>query len=470
MEEQEERRLRQDAEITGERAAVISKAKLDSAVRRGIGEGRNRARRQNFLRIAGGGLAFAAALLLMLTVLRPAGDFGPDAPESAQQDWGTFEVFREKAEGDMKLTGILNRGAVVPLNGTIQKNGYTVTLKGAAADSRSMILLYSVKNDTAQPALIDGSAVEYPKGLRAATSYSGDVRLHSGETSYHTLSVSRTGKIEESSMTSVLNLIVTPDTPEAMISSSWKYRTEIAVPFELDLRALSAGERTTEYDRVLTVDGQRIHVRRTVVTPIATYVDVAYDKGNTKQIFGLIRSRLIAESGGRTEELAWLGSSSISETDTEESLEFESAASPDIDSLTLAIDGISALDRDKLTLVVDTDAMRVIKAPDSRISLEPAGTEYGKGYIAFKRTGGTPTGMAANMQLDYTFTDGNGVEHSSEGGDQSGTVSYSQTDADGAEVSLEYVYIGEKKWPQPLTFHIVHYPNPIMEAVKVRID
>ncbi|GGN99858.1 DUF4179 domain-containing protein [Saccharibacillus kuerlensis] len=468
MDEKVQKMLRSDAEVNSDQAAGMSRAKLDSAVRRGIREGKLRARRRSFFYASGGVLAFAAALLLTFAALQPAGNMAGDPTASVQRDWGEFEVFRESAENDTMLTGALNRGEIQPLEAAVEKNGYTVTLHGAVADSRSMILLYSVKNDSANAALLDNAAVEYEEpGYAMGSSYSGDRRVASGETSYEIVSVILNGDIEYSSA-AALNLIVTTDTPEALLSSSYKYRTEISLPFEWNPSMLVAKERTLEYDRVLTVDGQQIHVLRTLLTPIGTYVDIAYDDNNAKKIFNVIRPRLSIVHDGRTMELISDSSFSIGELDGGESIHFTGAVPENVDSVTLEIDGISALEREKLKLVIDTETMRVLEAPDDKTGVEPAGPRYGKGVIAIKRTGAHVSGLASNMLLDSVFEDGSGKQHDmeSEGHRGGSTGSMNETEAE----TFSYFDIGEEKLPQPLTFTIQSYPNPILEAARIRID
>ncbi len=473
MTETEEKMLRRDAVVNRDRAAEMPRSRLDSTVRKGIMRGKVRARRRNVFYASGGVIAVVAALLLTLAVLRPGGNILPDEKVAAQRDWGAFEVFRGKNGIDPMLVGALNRGEVKPIDKTVEKNGYTVTLQGVAADSRSMILLYSVTNGNDQAAIVDGDTVEYDAGSRGASSASeGSATLQPGQTDYRVLSVLKEEAVPESSE-AVLKLVFTTDTPEAMLSSSRKYRTESEVSFEMDGNALAAKERVWEYDRVLNVEDQEIRILRTVATPIATYVDIAYGEANTKQIFGLIRPRLLMNRNGQNEEIAWSGSYGMASSDGALTLQFAGHIPQDAeaDSIRLAIDGISALEPDRLKLVVDTDKMEVLEAPDSAISVESAESTHNAGYIAIKRIGVYPEGMASNMLLDSTFVDGEGFKHNLESETPGGEVSYSATDSDGEkQMTFEYVYIGQQKWPQPLTFSITNYPNPILLAAQVSLD
>lgn len=462
MGEKEQKMLRSDAEANREQAAEMSPVKLRSAVRRGIGEGRVRARRRSIFYVSGGVLAFAAVLLLTFAALQPAGHMADVPDVSVQRDWGAFEVFRERAEGDRALTRALDQGEVRPLEATVEKDGYTVTVHGAAADSQSMIVLYSVQNDSGEAAVIGEASVKYESpDSGMGSSSSGDRVLEVEKTSYQVVEVLLNGEAEYSTA-AMLELVLTPDHDKARLSSSMEYRTEIEVPFEFDRSGLAAREHTTEGNEVLSIDGQRIYVPRVLTTPLGVYVDITYDPNNTKKIFGLIRPKLIVHKEGKTEELPWIGS-------TNETMQFMGASSTDPDWIELEIDGISALERNKLQLVVDTEKMTVIEAPDQGVELEPAGEEYASGFVVVKKTGPVPNGMSSGTQLGSTFKDGNGVEHKI--GPSDGLVSHSMDGKEGeVTISREYLYIGDQKWPQPLTFDILRYPNPIMEKAKVRID
>lgn len=471
MTESKEKNLRQDADANHRQAAEMSRSKLDSAVRKGIGQGRIRARRRNVFYASGGALVVAAMLLLTFALLKPAGEFGPDSEISARQDWGEFEVFREAAEGDQRLIHALDHGEVRPSNVSERQKEYTATLQGIAADSRSMFLLYSVKNDSDRPIVISEKFESDNEGPGASSSSSGNDEVGPGQVGYRVLTVVLNPDTD-SWQNTALNLVLTSNEAKAVFSSSMKYRTEIELPFELDRSLLAAKERVWQEDPAasITIEGQRFYIVRTVATPIGTYVDIAYDEANTKKVFGVIRPRLTVERNGNIEELILSGSYSTDASGMSESLQFAGVVPEDTDSVAFAIDGISALDPDKLELTIDTEKMQVLKAPDSSVTVESAGDEYAEGYIALKRSGKHLNGMADNVLLDSVFEDGDGVEHEIEYTNSKGQMSYSSTEANGEEsTTWDYFYIGAEKWPQPLTFTIENYPSPIRQAIKIQL-
>ncbi|QDH21759.1 DUF4179 domain-containing protein [Saccharibacillus brassicae] len=463
MNERELHRLRQDAEANARQAAELPQFKLDRTTRQGIGRGRVRARRRRTLYGAGGVLVLAAALLLTLAALRPGSVLEPEARIAANRDWGAFEAFREAAEGDSALISALNRGEVRPVGTTVERQGYTVTLDGVAADSRSTVVLYSVTNKSGQQARIGDASVVYGRsGSESGSTQSGESLLESGGTSYHVLS--STSLEGQAGSASALRLILTSGDAKARLSSTNKYRTEIEMPFTLDRAALAARERTIQQERVLTIDGQEIRVTRLLSTPLGIYVDIDYAASNSKRIFGLIAPTLTIEQKGEAETLETVGS-------LNDALRFPGTALTRPDSVTLHIEGISALERDKLKLVADTEQMRIIRAPDAKISVEAAEPQYGgSGSIAFRRAGSLPEGMAGNMLLGSTFTDGSGARHELDSSGQ-GFTSRMTTGPEGdVTVTRDYFGIGTESWPQPLTFEIENYPNPILQKGSLRID
>lgn len=140
---------------------------------------------------------------------------------------------------------------------------------------------------------------------------------------------------------------------------------------------LKAQERILKTDKTLTVDGQKIKVNLVQYTPLSTYVDLEYDLNNDKQIFQLINPVLINTNGGATEKLFYpdivnSDNSEVYSDNTKFTLVFrnsQSSLNRQPDTVSLKTFGISAVEKNKMKIVVDLNKQQIIEAPGSTLSL-----------------------------------------------------------------------------------------------------
>lgn len=240
------------------------------------------------------------------------------------------------------------------------------------------------------------------------------------------------------------------------------------LPFELDPDMFKAETKKIAVNRTLSVDDQNIRVHQILYTPLATYVDLAYDEQNSKQIFQLLNPVLTGTTGERNMSMYYpdVITSANSEVYTDRNrstLVFSPHPLKAFDEVSLKVAGIAALDRKQMSISVDLNKKEIVAAPDQALTLaEPEGKE-GTGEIllgiTFKRD---PYLTSFFTRLADSFTDAKGNTHPFVEG-----VGASSRGTSGENVEETHMLnFGKeaKDYPQPLTIAIERYWAPIMES------
>ncbi|MDT3416528.1 hypothetical protein QO009_002397 [Brevibacillus aydinogluensis] len=128
-------------------------------------------------------------------------------------------------------------------------------------------------------------------------------------------------------------------------------------------------EKVYSVNKTVIVDGQAITVERVTVYPTQTEVAIRFDPKNSKRIFGFDNLRLVNEKG---ESFAFWGNGVSSHSVDEDSVVYylESSYFTPPEKLYVTADGIRALDKEKLHVVIDAKTGRLLQAPDDRLRVE----------------------------------------------------------------------------------------------------
>ncbi|REK61490.1 MAG: hypothetical protein DF221_16325 [Brevibacillus sp.] len=128
-------------------------------------------------------------------------------------------------------------------------------------------------------------------------------------------------------------------------------------------------EKVYPVNKTVIVDGQAITVERVTVYPTQTEVAIRFDPKNSKRIFGFDNLRLVNEKG---ESFAFWGNGVSSHSVDEDSVVYylESSYFTPPEKLYVTADGIRALDKEKLHVVIDAKTGRLLQAPDDRLRVE----------------------------------------------------------------------------------------------------
>ncbi|MHA6533977.1 DUF4179 domain-containing protein [Paenibacillus sp. BAC0078] len=501
MSEKEERILLQDAQEVNLNAETIREMKIYNAMRSGMAQGKKRSKRRFYSYGVGAVLAAAAAVFLIFSSIGlPAGDTDDSGLSGSVQaasttSWNDFAAYRNQPLHNRLVADILERDLVKPVRQSATNKGYRMDVDGAVTDGRKVYILFSVHNDTDKEVAPADTKIQfgdfevpYPhRGAALEMAYDSDSRIQPGQSKDFIYSTNYPSSIAYSKDVK-FTLILTGTSDQALVSSSNKYRTGLEVSFELDPARFKDQEHTLPVNRTFTVDGQKIKVRQVQYTPLNTYVDLEYDKANTKRIFSLLNPVLITTTGSQTNKLVYPGRITADNSEykdySQATLVFKHTGLNQPDSATLKIAGISALEPDRMKFVVDLKKQQVIEAPADDFEIVTSKQEHNatEAEILLRRTEshlfyytdsqGAVQAEYIGTWLDNNFTDANGRVHERTNRE---TALYNfggtTTSREGTGVHEMSLFFNNQAtaYPQPLTISVDHIWNPIMETQSIEL-
>ena len=502
MLEKEERVLKQDAQEVQLHAKEIQEMKIYNAMRSGMAQGNKRSKRRFYSYGAGAVLAAAAAIFVIVSSIGlPAGGtddsvLGGSVQAASTTSWNDFADYRRQPLKNRLVGSILERNLVEPVRQSASNKGYRMDVDGAVTDGRKVYILFNVHNGTDKVVDYGHTKIQFGdyevpdphRGAAMELVYSGESKIQPGENKNFIYSTNYPAAITASKEVK-FTLILSETSEQALTSSSNKYRTSLEVSFQLDPDEFKDQVRTLPVNRTLTVDGQKIKVRQVQYTPFNTYVDLEYDKANTKQIFSLLNPVLIATTGSQTEKLVYPGkitadNSEVYKDPSQATLVFRYTGLNQPDSATLKIAGISALEPDRMKFVIDLNKQQVIEAPTNDWEMVTSKEEHNataeeillrrKVTELFYYTDSQGAVQAENIGalLDDNFTDADGQVHDRTNRETPlinfGGTMVSRDGTGIVEMSLSF---GSQAadYPQPLTQSVWRIWNPIMETHSIEL-
>ncbi|GGF61856.1 hypothetical protein GCM10010912_03750 [Paenibacillus albidus] len=491
MTEKEEHMLRQNAQEVQQQAESLQEMKIYNAMKEGIEQGKRREKRRRYSYGLGGAVAAAAAVLLTFSLLEtPISNVAQEGVvqepgitremtgEKASQNWSDSELFRTPSIKDPSFVTALDRNLIQPVYKSVEKNGLEVEVLGAVTDGRKVFVLHSIRNNTDQEvsradATLDNGAFEVPSIGAWLDIIGRDYEIPAGQTSYYVYyanldpAVSYTKEMK-------FQVILTGTSPEALASSSNKYRTSLDIGFELDPLMFEDQKHTFYPDRTLTLGGQHINVHQVLYTPISTYVDLEYDPANSKYISELINPVLINKRAETIGKLYYPGKiytyNSVGERDkTKATLVFKASEYNPLNSLSLKAFGISASDKAQMQIVIDLNKREILESPENGLVIAGQEKGIGAGDILFRKEIGNAQWLIHRTEVDDSFIDAKGQIHKRQESRHSG--GYTITNKSGAATDEIPYNFGEEAqdYPQPLTLKVLKYDTPIMDTQAVEL-
>lgn len=482
MTEQEER-LRQYLRGVEAEAESVPDVRLDGAIRAGMAQGRQSRSGQRF-RIGWMAAALAAAVLVMfLPSLRPGG--GEQAAEHPAKaivkqpaSWGSLEVFRPEVEDNQTIRSALDAGRVLPLNESVSLGeDYKLTLNGAIADAKGITILYTFENFTGQR-VNHYLSLEDRKGAAIASFSTGGQYTEDSGSPRITRDFTQIFYEKDRDTFDSLQaaLTVMPDTPEAKLSSSTKYRKTLTVPFTLDRNKVLQGNRRFTLDRELVIAGQKVKVSEFYLGATGTYMTYSFDGKNSMKVFDFLNDRIVFDGSGEGQEL--YSHSAFTPRVGKITQIYPADSRFETGAFAFKADGILALNKDKLDVVVDLEKGKILKAPDDRLTLSPAMQDAQGNELIFRMF--VPETeyqtMGGTLSLDDNYTDGERSGHWLSSGKSSEGVVTSGTDTAAEENGVKgyyrefHYYLERQDLPQPLTFKLTNYPSPLHDPQSLRIE
>lgn len=472
MAEPEDKLLEDYFQKISTEAEGISDIKLNVAIHRGMQQsGRTRIPLRKGYSVAIFALV-AIALFIIVPWVNPT-----TKSEHAQlppQNWGALEVFRPVAEDNMTVKSALDTGMVKQIDdSTIEVDGLEFTINGLIADRRGVIVLYTFQNNKNQKVQPLGLTTERdPVSLNnnsGSTSFSPYVResdVSPGE-SHIIEQIVWDKNLKELPEQLTITLSVIPVSVEKSILNK-DFRTielSIAIPMDVDKDYFEG--KVVDLNDNISISGQKINIDEVYIGPTGIYMRELYSEDNTMEIFSMVSPKLLIGDGDNQEELRLARGSFLNEGI--QMRIYHNNNRRLTDPIRLEVEGITALDKSKLELVIDTEQQKIIKAND-QFSISVLENVKGEGYFMFSLLIPKKDGQISSQSgfsLDGNFTDAMGNDHRLEASNVAYPTDYIE-DAKGSTIISNFK-VREEKLPQPLSFTINSYPNDILEHHSIRI-
>lgn len=442
--------MRNDRERVDRAMERLPEAALDEAIRRGLEQGRKRAllvRRRNRLSLTMS-LSAMCVILLLTAFVRVSPAFA-----AMVRDIPGLSGFVELIEGDKSLLAALDNEFIQPVNVSVEKNGYKLTVDGIMADEGRLVILYSGEgpgvtdqSDIDNFKLLNGNGEQLVAGIYSSHFPSGD--LENAGTTMHNYIDAIMGENTE--------------LPESIRFSVQLQGQWLEVQFSVEHDRFNGMREAIVVDKTFEIAGQHFTIKDAVITPLQVKLTVVSDPSNEKRSNNFINIALVDEKGRRYTSKGGFG-----ELDTEMTYYFQSSYFEQPEELTLVAEGLYLSERYK-TFVINTETGETIAAPDQRIALDS--TEQTADGIDLR------IGMSnldkTDAMLGYTLFEHKGTFKDAGGKtypilDRSGVqIEWS---ASGDTPAYYYYRIPKAEYKQPLTFDVKQYPGYVMEPISIPI-
>lgn len=462
----EERLLKEYFDEISRELEDIPQVKMNVAIRSGIsGPARYRTSARKRFAVSVAVVLAAAALFAVPWIGKLPKPLEPQNLSAPSQMNEAFTPYFWKAINDTTVASAIEAGLIERVSGvTAEQNGFVLKVDGIAADRKGIMILYSLQNHTGQKARVDNlqlvgkssSPVNYRYGWAL-----NNTDVPTGTTLYYEILQWAEGFDSlPDEITFELNLGESKPVSQA---SREKPLAALSVPITLDKGKIARSGEVHTVNKTLTVAGQEILINEVYTSATGIYLEPVYNEQNSKQIFSMIYPRFLLGSNGIFSSMSPVRTVEVK---GKEILVFGND-SRSSQPLQFQLDGILALDKDTLKVVIDTEQQQIIKAPDNYLTMSLYTAERGTTMILKHNMSPGKKRFYNALMLDNEFTDSKGQIHST--ADLYDIPPY-QASADKKSVPvLDYVGLGSNKYAQPLTFTITSYPAPINQKVSLEI-
>lgn len=245
-----------------------------------------------------------------------------------------------------------------------------------------------------------------------------------------------------------------------MIEGPW------SVTFDIDQEKFKALKKVYPVDKIVTIEGQRIHFKQLLVYPTRSVLKVGFPEENSKKIFDIEDLRLEDEYGETFKRVT--GSSSRGKGD-DHSFYFESNFFNETRDLHIHFSTLRALEKDKLKVELDLDHEEFTVKPDEQLQFEALERTRQGGYRLKYQVIADPDHAHDQIRqysvLSSTFKDANGNEYSSRSGGSTSSEKENET-----HISEAFMDLPDEKYASPLIFEIYDYPERLVQSTELEIQ
>lgn len=422
--------------------------RLDEAIIGGIKKGKLKKHKRNlWVRTFAAAAVFVIAFTAMLRVSDTFASFVSTIPG--------MEKLVELARHDKGLRAAIENEFVQKAGVSDEHDGLKVTLDYVVADEQMLVIFYHYETSKDhQSVWSEDISLTDSKGrsLDYALSFGGEVNnLQEGDSPLYKLEYLLGGKELPKDLVLSLKLKEGSDFEDRKVLDD-----EWVLPFSVDTDKFLASKKEIDINETVTVEGQKITVKKVTIYPTRVGVRLHYHEDNSKKIFSIEDIHLVDETGEKWSSIAnGVSGSRISENEHEIFLQSNFFHEPE--ELSLRFSSLRALNKNELTVVVDPTKPELIEAPSDGLLM---GVERRGGDLAFS--------LKADFQhqaygiFDYAV-DANGKTIAN-----NRPISFSSGSVKG--VSEIYVpYYEAEAAPGPITLELIDYPARIHGDVKIKL-
>ncbi|TXK85057.1 DUF4179 domain-containing protein [Paenibacillus sp. N3.4] len=456
--------------------------KLDVAIRGGIriGSAKLEFRRKQVRRRLGGVIAACMLLFASLLTIKVSPVFAAivrDIPGLEK----FVDLIQHTADKGIKLA--LDNEFVQAVDVSDEHEGINFTVQGIIADDSRMVVFYDIRsrNKSDKPIRLDGPRLIDRSGhvLPASVSFSNqeEEKSNIGETGIQR----GTADFQLSQGTSWPDEVVfrmqlySPelagdsrtinemirDVGEKSQSGAVNVKgTEFNLTIPIDRARFAGLQHEYIMDQTIHIEGQSVAFAKAIVSPLRISLYMDYGKDNSKQIFGAGDIKLVDDKGN-----VWRNTSASLMKD-HPVYHFESPFFNMPKSLTIEGSWFRALDKNQLTVQIDTLGMRVLQAPDGKLKLYNGTQSEKYTKLDFTLNGLEQTDTMMYNLFDEEFIDAAGKRYKTADLHQI-ISSYIDNSKSGEQHGM--YYIDNEAYKQPLTLTLIDYPAYIKQPYKIRI-
>ncbi|MBS4538070.1 DUF4179 domain-containing protein [Clostridium sp. D2Q-11] len=143
----------------------------------------------------------------------------------------------------------------------------------------------------------------------------------------------------------------------AVLDSTWE------VTFKVNKEKFEYEKKVYDLNKEIDIAGQKVTIAKLIQHPITTEVEIEYDEKNSKYIFDLYNFRVIDEKG------EYRNSFGGEFSKIKQSRIIESNYLNEPKDLTIAFDGIYAVDKDNLQLNIDIKEEKILNPIDDKLKI-----------------------------------------------------------------------------------------------------
>ncbi|MFF0830380.1 DUF4179 domain-containing protein [Brevibacillus sp. NPDC003359] len=427
-------------------------AEIDQYIRRGMEQAKEQRQNRNRNRWIRIGSSLVACLFIFVFIFSVRVSPAVAAYVSSIPGMEKIVEFIRDDKG-LQLAAEHNLVQNIGASGSVED--VTFTIDQVLADEKRMVLFYTLK---------------HPFTDKKVALHRIELSDQTGKEWEHGVSWSGMGS-EDPVIQNRIDIIISEGTaiPDALTAQVTleidhiKQETPLLIDFTVDKNKYKTLEKKVyPVMKEVTIDGQRFTIEQIAVFPTQTEVSIRFDPANKKHIFDFDKLRLEDEKG---ETFAFWGNGVPVRENGENGRVYhlESIYFVEPEKLYLKTDGIRALDKDQLQIVIDAKTGTLKKVPNDRLQLKALRQVDDVVGMDFSLKV-PPQDNHSHISLGYDLTDDLGNEY-----DYVQGSSYSTDDASIQNYSMLYKRKTNKGTPTTYSFPLSSYPERLQGTFSIEV-